>query len=232
MTTQLDSNFNSKRKLIQTIVFSVVLNGVVPFVIYSILSGKMSEVAALSIAAIVPALDNLVSLARHRKLDVFGSFMLAGLVVGVGVVFFGGDPKLILIRESFVTAAFGLVMLGSLLLPRPIIFYFAVHFSADEAAKTELLEGWTHPYFRFVMYFLTTVWGVSLVAEAIVRTLLVFVIDNTSEFLAVSPFVQYGMLGATIAWTVWYANRSRKKGLAMRRELEQAQIQAENQLVA
>lgn len=211
---------STKRQVTKEVVLNILLNGVAPLVVYSILSGQMSDVAALSIAATIPAIDNLISFLRYRRLDVFGAFMLAGLVVGIGVLLLGGDPKLLLVRESFVTAAFGLVMLGSLLLPRPIIFYFAIHFSGgkDEATKAEFAQKWALPYFRFVMYLMTIVWGVALVAEAVIRTILVFALNNTSEFLAVSPFIQYGILGATIAWTVWYGKHAKKVGEAMRQE--------------
>jgi hypothetical protein len=34
----------------------------------------------------------------------------------------GGSPRLLLIRESFITGIFGLIFLGSLLFPRPLLF--------------------------------------------------------------------------------------------------------------
>jgi hypothetical protein len=145
-------------------------------------------------------------------------------------VLLGGDAKFILIKESFVTAGLGLLMLGSLLLPRPLMFYFAVHFSAghDDTSRANFSQYWQYPYFRFVMYTMTIVWGLSLVSEAIIRTILVFSLNNTKDFLAISPFVTYGILGLTVAWTVWFSRRARRREAATRQQREN-QFEAQSQ---
>lgn len=218
---------SSKREITQTVVLSVLINGVLPLVGYVLLSPHMSEVAALTIVALIPALDNAFTFAKYRHFDVFGLFMLAGLVLSIGVVLLGGDKKFILIKESFLTGALGLVMLVSLVFPRPILFYFASHFTAgkDEAAQAAFAAQWVRHYFRFVMYLMTIVWGLDLVGEAIVRTFLVLTIDSTEMFLAISPVVQYGFLGAAIAWTVWYARHARRRGAAIQRQREAEAVQ-------
>ncbi len=76
----------------------------------------MTEVAALSFATIIPLADTLYHLVKHKKLDVFAAFMATGFILSVLAVLLGGDPKLILLRESFVTGIMGLIFLGSLLL--------------------------------------------------------------------------------------------------------------------
>jgi len=203
----------ARRDIQREIIRSILLGGVAPFLIYSLLRPHMSEFSALIIAALAPLLQNAVSLARKRTLDIFGAFILAGIVISVVLVLMGGSPKLLLIRESFVTGAFGLVFLLSLLYRRPLMFYFARHFSTadDPQQREEWSARWAYPYFRFVMNLITAVWGVATVIEAVARGYLVFKLP-TQSFLAVSPFVQYGIIGVTIAWTVWYARRARARG--------------------
>jgi hypothetical protein len=198
-----------KREIIR----SVLLGGVAPYVIFSLLRPHTSEFAALIVAALAPLMLNVVSLVRKRSLDIFGVFVLAGIVISVMLVLVGGSPKLLLIRESFVTGAFGLVFLCSLVYRRPLIFYFARHFSTgDDPEQQEAWSSrWKYPYFRFVMRLMTAVWGVATLIEAVARGYLVFRLP-TQSFLAVSPFVQYGIIGVTIAWTVWYARRARTQG--------------------
>ncbi|NTZ16948.1 hypothetical protein EXW96_05045 [Paenibacillus sp. JMULE4] len=41
----------------------------------------MSEVAALSIATLIPLIDTLVHLLKHKKLDVFAAFMATGFIL-------------------------------------------------------------------------------------------------------------------------------------------------------
>jgi hypothetical protein len=205
------------RQVRREIALSILLGGVAPLVVYSVLRPHTSELHALIVAAVAPLLENVLSLARKRTLDVFGAFVLGGIVISIVLVLTGGSPKLILIRESFLTGATGLVFLLSLLYRRPLIYYFALHFTTgdDPQQRAEWSRNWAHPYFRFVMRLMTLVWGVATLAEALIRGYLVFHL-STVEFLAVSPFVQYGIIGAAIAWTLWYGRRARRRGEQLR----------------
>lgn len=213
--TQSQSN---RRRISQDVILNIVINGVLPLVGYMLLSPYMSEVAALTVVAFIPLLDNIITFARHRRFDVFGLFMLSSLVLSIGIVLLGGDKKFILVKESLLTGFIGLGFLASLLLPRPIMFYFSLHFAAgnNETARQQFVARWQYPYFRYVIRLMTVVWGLALLVEAALRIALVFVIDKTEVFLAISPFVQYGILGATIAWTVWYSRHAQRKAEQMR----------------
>ncbi|MGV3464023.1 MAG: hypothetical protein ACO1OT_01860, partial [Heyndrickxia sp.] len=61
----------SKREIIKGIVMTLLINGALPFVVYEILRSHMSSLAALSIATVIPLIDNLLSLMKRRRLDVF-----------------------------------------------------------------------------------------------------------------------------------------------------------------
>src|SRR5947208_2551964 len=78
--------------------------------IYSLLRPHFppASVLPLPIASLFPLLGNAVSLARHRRLDIFGVMVLIGLAAGVLAALLGGGQRLLLIRESFVTGAIGL----------------------------------------------------------------------------------------------------------------------------
>lgn len=202
----------NRKQVVRGIVFTLLINGVVPYVIYNLLLGHVSNIAALSIASIIPLLDNLLTLVRHRRLDVFGMFILLGFVLSFGTVLLGGDEKLILLRESFVTAIMSLVFLVSLLFKRPLIYHFALRFTVgnDPQAQATFASRWTIPYFRFVMRAMTTVWGLALLAEALIRTVLVYNL-SVSAFLAISSVITYGIIGLTILWTVLYRKHSAKR---------------------
>jgi intracellular septation protein A len=219
----------SKPAIIREVILSVGINGLLPLLAYNLLTPHLSEIEALTLVSLIPLADNLVSFLRHRRLDVFGLFMLAGLLLSLGVVLLGGDQKFILIKESFLTGAIGLVMLASLVLPRPLLFYFAAHFTAGKSqeAQAEFGERWHSSYFRFVMYLMTIVWGLALVAEAAIRIVLVLSLNSTTTFLAVSPLVQYAITGGTIAWTVWYARYSSRKVAQLRHDPSQSHSHSE-----
>jgi intracellular septation protein A len=193
----------SKRKYV---IFTLLLNGVAPWGIYIWLSNYMSDIAALTIATLVPLVDNLVHFVKHRKLDAFGSLMLFALLVTLALVLAGGSEKILLVRESLVTSMVGVVFLGSLFFRRPLMYYLALRFIGNH----EFPANWNYQYFRFVMRLMTLVWGIALTMEAAVRITLVFLL-STAQYLAVSGAILYGFIGAAILWTVMYRRYSAAK---------------------
>jgi hypothetical protein len=188
------------------VVFTLLINGVVPWALYVWLSDYMSGIAALTIATLMPLADNIVHLAKHRKPDAFGALMLFTFLLTLVLVLFGGSEKILLIRESLVTAAVGIVFLCSLLFGKPLMYHLAARF----IGKSDFVANWSYPYFRFVMRLMTFVWGIMLTAEATVRVVMVYEL-STATYLALSNFVLYGFIGAAILWTVGYRRHSSAK---------------------
>jgi hypothetical protein len=186
-----------------SLIFTLLINGIVPWAAYVWLSHSLSSIAALSIATLIPLLDNIVHLVKHRKLDAFGALMLFTFLLTIALVLAGGSEKMLLVRESLVTASVGLIFLGSLLFSRPMIFHLALRFIGNP----DFASNWQYPYFRFVMRLMTLVWGVMLTAEAAVRVFMVFRL-STATYLALSNFVLYGFIGAAALWTVAYRRHS------------------------
>jgi hypothetical protein len=202
----------SKKEIIKGIVTTLLINGALPFVVYEVLRSHMSSIVALSIATIIPLIDNLLSLIKKRRLDVFAVFMLISFMLGIMMVSIGGSERLLLIRESFVTGILGIIFLVSLLFPRPLIFHFALRFTVgnDPDKTSAFADNWQYAYFRFVLRLMTVVWGLALIGESVVRSILVFKL-SVSQFLAVSNFIMYGFIGAAIVFTVVYRSHSQKR---------------------
>ncbi|WP_308637355.1 VC0807 family protein [Paenibacillus silvisoli] len=199
----------SKRMVV---IFTLLINGVVPWALYVWLSDYMSSLAALSIATLVPLIDNVVHLAKHRRLDAFGSLMLFTFVLTIALVLLGGSEKILLVRESLITAGVGLVFLGSLFFSRPMMYHLATRFIVGN----DFPASWGYAYFRFVMRFMTIVWGLILTSEAGVRVYMVYHM-STERYLALSNVVLYGFIGAAVLWTVVYRRHSAAKFLQMKR---------------
>jgi hypothetical protein len=201
-----------RKRIYQAVLMSIVINGVIPLVVYNLLIPYTSSLTALMIATAIPLADNLIFIFKFQKIDAFAAFMLLGFVLSILAFFIGGNEKLILIRESFVTGIMGIVFLLSLLFPRPLIYHFAVKFIAgdDRSKQDSFNEGWKHSYFRFVLRLMSAVWGITLVGEAIVKVILVYQL-SVSAFLAVSQLVFYSILGAAILWTVLYRGHAKRR---------------------
>ncbi|MBM7652811.1 VC0807 family protein [Neobacillus cucumis] len=202
----------SRKEIIRGIVMTLLINGAVPFIVYEVLSSHMSSIAALFIATVIPLIDNLFSFMKRRRLDVFAVFMLISFLLGIVAFTVDGSEKLLLIRESLVTGILGIIFLGSLFFPRPLIFYFAIRFTLgnDPDKTSAFANNWQYSYFRFVLRLITMVWGLCLIGESFVRTILVFKL-SVSQFLAVSNFVMYGFMGVAIVFTVVYRRHSQKR---------------------
>jgi hypothetical protein len=131
---------------------------------------------------------------------------LACVVVGIVTSFISGDPIFCLIKESLLTGARGLIMLGSLLMQRPLTFSFGRQFMRGgdpaRAAYIDRLES-ERPDFRSLQRRLTLLWGVALIGEALLRIVLVYTLP-ISVFLVVSPamgsIVTAGLIALTVMW--------------------------------
>ncbi len=199
---------------IRGVVSSIVINAVFPIIIFSLLKSytSVSDFWALVVCGIPPILDALVGVIRKGRLDIIAGVVLLSIAVSLILIFLGGSPRLLLIRESFITGALGLAYLVSLLFPRPLSFYFARHFLTGNVP--ERIVGfnalWQYPAFRFSMRLTTIVWGLVFLLEMGVRSFLVFTL-TIQQFLIISPFVFYGCLGGLALWTVLYSRKGRKR---------------------
>lgn len=200
------------QRLFRGLVVSIALNSVVPVLLY--LGSKRyiaaSELTALSVASLFPLGWSVVDLARVGSLDPVALISLASIVVSMVAVILGGSPKLLLIRESFFTGAFGVACFASLAFPRPIMFHFARYFSAgrDAARIAEFDAGWRRPRFRRTVRLMTVVWGATSLAEFVVRIALVYMLP-AATVLVVSPIVLGVLVIGTISWTLAYGRRMR-----------------------
>jgi len=204
------------RRVVRGLLISIVLNALVPVVLYHLAKRYLSapEVTALGAAALFPLGLSILDLSRTRTLDPVALVSLMSIAVSMIAVTLGGSPKLLLIRESFFTGAFGIACLVSLALPRPIMFYFGRHFTAgrDPASIAEFDSGWERLEFRHVARLITVVWGVASLLEFLVRVALVYMLPP-AVVLVVSPIILGALLIATILWTFAYMRRMRARAV-------------------
>jgi hypothetical protein len=202
--------------VVRGLLISTVLNALVPVVLYHLAKRYLSaaEVTALGAAALFPLGLSILDLRRTRMLDPVALVSFMSIAVSMIAVTLGGSPKLLLIRESFFTGAFGIACFVSLALPRPIMFYFGRHFTAgrDPASIAEFDRGWQRLEFRHVARLITVVWGVASLLEFLVRVALVYTLPPAAV-LVVSPIILGGLLIATIVWTFAYIRRMRARAV-------------------
>ena len=184
-----------------------------PLVAYSLLrSAGQSTVSALVLSGIFPAVGVLAGLIRHRRLDAVGILVLAGIAVGTVLGLLSGNPRLVLVEGSVPTAVFGLLCLGSLWSQRPLIFRFALEFMGGDTPRGRDFSAlWQYPGFRHTFRLFTVVWGVTYLAEAAARVVIVET-TSTATALTVSKFMPYVVGAGLAAWMTLYGRRAKRRG--------------------
>ncbi len=193
------------------VVRMLLINAVAPYIVFVVCKPHTGEFAALALSAVPPTVESLWSIWQRRRLDVMAALVLGGIAVSLGLIALGGSERVLLLRESFITSLVGVLLAGSVFLRRPLLYLLARQMSAgdDPTALTDWEQRWQHePGFRRSMRIMSAVWGIGLVGEMAVRTAMVYAM-RISDFLLISPFVQYGLTGALVGWTVLYTRRMR-----------------------
>jgi intracellular septation protein A len=157
-------------------------------------------------ATLVPIGSNLFTFARRRTVDIVGLLILIGLIAGLAGALFGGGQRLLLVRQSFVTGLFGLVLVISpFVMRRPIGYYVMYEFlTANEALPEEHFDVlWRTRYFRQGVRIVTIAWGALLLGEFVLRAFMALH-WNVGLVLGASPVIfTIIMLLAGVATAVW-----------------------------
>lgn len=198
-------------KLRPGLVLELAVNFLLPWLAYRLARSHMDETAALIVSAVPPMLWSLVELARFRRVDALSVMVLVGIVLSVVSMALGGSPRMLLMRESLASGAMGVVFLLSLPMRKPLIFYLARATIAREmeggAARFEAI--WRErPALVASLRTITLVWGIGLSVEMVLRSWMALTWP-IGRFLAVSPFLSYGIYAVLGAWTFRYRKTMR-----------------------
>lgn len=221
---------NRNRNRFQSLAMIAVFDIAGPLVAYSLLrSAGLSTVTSLVLSGAFPALGVAAGLIRHRRVDTIGVLVLAGIAVGTVIGLLSGNPRIVLIEGSVPTAVFGLLCLASLWASRPLIYRFAIEFIGADTPKGREFESlWQYTGFRHVFRLYTVVWGVTYLAEAAARVIIVET-TSTGTALTVSKVMPYVVGAALVAWMIAYGRHARREGerLAAEAEATEAERAAE-----
>jgi intracellular septation protein A len=188
--------------MLPTLFFDVAM----PIVAFNVLTSYgVSTLWALVAGGLFPAINNLRVWANSRRLEPLGIIVMTFLVIGTATSLISGSVFFALIKESFLTAAFGFICLGSLLVERPLMFYINRQFVAgDDPVRLEWWNGlWQHPAFRAAQRLVTAVWGIAYLAEALLRVGFALIL-SPRQVVAISPVMAFGVMIVLIAWTRRY----------------------------
>lgn len=228
LSQQSDASAVAGRPLILPMILDIGLNIVIPMICYRLSKRYISpsDYTALLLASVYPVLKSIHDLIKRREIDVVSVVVLLGIAAGIAGIVAGGSYKLLLLRESLFTFAFGVACLGSLLLPsrRPLMFFFGRVFATgnDPVRRAEFDATWLFPQARRAHRMVTLVWGLLFICEFAFRVLLIYTV-SPATVLVVSPLVLNTATVLVIVWTFSFARRARRRGMAERQKTELAQ---------
>lgn len=213
-----------KRSALKDLVVSLIINVGIPLLIIYLLMTYLhvSELLALSVASVIPILASILELVRNRRLDLLAIIFLLGVLSSIVAILVGGDAHLLIIRESFFTAALGLFCFVSLLfLPRPLMFYVGRQMMVgnDPERLKQYNEGWNDPRARSVHRRITTVWGCALLGEFIVRVIIALTLPVITAY-AVGSTIFILTLAGTFVWTFAYVRYVTRRAQAAQQQNE------------
>lgn len=203
----------ANRGRLRSIAMLVIFDIGAPLVAYKLLrSAGLTAVTAMLLSGIFPAISVAIGALRHRRLDVVGALVLAGIVVGTVVGLLSHNARLLLAEGSVPTGIFGVACLGSLLTRHPLMFGFAREITGPDTGKgREMTRLWQYEGYRRVFRVITAVWGATFLFEAALRVVIIYS-TSAGTALIISKVMPYPFLAILSAWTVAYGAHRRKKG--------------------
>ncbi|WP_433435001.1 VC0807 family protein [Nonomuraea sp. CA-141351] len=193
----------------------VLADVVLPVAVYYVCRAVgLDQMPALLLGGLAALLRIAIVAARLRRFDGLAALVAAGFGVAIVLAALTGDPRLVLAKESIVSGLLGLLLLGSCLVGRPLMYALMRRLNAEDHDK---LDEWdrlwqVRPEFRRVFTTITLVWGAGALAEALVRLPLIYSIP-LDVMTGVSTALQLGTIVVLMAWTLLYRKRRAEKAV-------------------
>lgn len=169
---------------------------------------------ALLVATGLAGLRIVWAAVRERSLNLFATVMLVVFGIGVLLALVSGDARFLLLKNSIVTGAVGLVFLGSVLGGTPLSLAAAQSFQPGRREQIRH-DFATDPRVRHGHRLSSTVWGVVLLVESLVRVPLVYLLP-VSVMVGVGEAMSIAAFGGLVAWNIWYVKRATARAAAAR----------------
>lgn len=184
---------------------------VIPLIVIQVLLHRgVPPVYALAAATVFPLGEMVYEAVTSKRIGLIAIVSFTGIVVGFGLSFATGNAIYALLKDSLFTTVFGLLFLGSLLTPRPLIYRLNLDFAGTgTAARAAAEELWSRPGAPRVFRLITLVWGTGLVFEAALRVVVALTLPIGTA-TAASPIIAVVCIGGILVWTVLYVRYVRR----------------------
>jgi hypothetical protein len=204
--SQVNNKKTNRAKLFLGMLPGVLTNVVAPTLVGILARPYMSTSNVLFLSSVVPALSVLWHLIVKKWIDAVGVLVVAGLLIAAAFALLFTNPRILLLQGYVAGGLIGIMMLISLLFPRPFLFYFlrSIRTQSDPASFGIFNSNWSlFPRFRSFYRTLTAVWGCVSVAQLLLLVVLAFTLPIALTSV-LSSILSIGILIAMVYWTIHF----------------------------
>jgi len=149
----------------------------------------------------------VIQLVQKRRIDALSILVLAGIGLSLAAFFGGGSFRMLELREQLVTGVMALVLLGSVVIKRPMFVVVLRSMMKDKSpAETVKLQRLLDDPRRLTR--MTLAIGLLGLAQTAIAIGLVFTLP-VREFLIVSPILTYAVMGLFVGVVLYTRHRAR-----------------------
>ncbi|CAG8730121.1 1732_t:CDS:1, partial [Racocetra persica] len=176
-----------------------------PLLLYFILSKHIPNIWALIISGIPPIVSVILNFIIRKQPNAVGILAIVGFIAGLILSLFQDDPKLFLLRESFITGVFGLIFIVTLIpikigtfQMRPLLYYKFKNLelgnlkglTEDEPISERYERYWrSEPLFRRTFIVMNAVWGFGTLIEVPIRIIIIYNTKTVDEAVYIGHIV-------------------------------------------
>lgn len=172
-----------------------------------------SDFTALLVATAAAGLRLVAVALWTRRVSWFAAVMLGVFGVGLALAFAGGDPRFLLLKDSFTTATIGGVFLASLLGEHPLTLAGAQAWTPHRARALETLYR-TEPAARRAFRISALGWGAGLVGEAVLRIPVIYLLP-VDVAVGVSTAMMIAAMAGVAVWNAVFITRAARHDPAL-----------------
>ena len=185
---------------------ALIVNVALPWLAYRLAFPHWGQPGALAASALPLIAWMSWDLLRYRHFDALSALVLVGIALSLLALIFSGSAQSRALDDPMVSGMIGVSFLVSLALPRPLVFYLARSTMARENHRgaESFDKHWRErPTLAAYIRLMTLVWGIGMIAENLLRSVVVWQWPNDPRSAIASYVLRYGVYAGLTAWTFW-----------------------------
>jgi hypothetical protein len=188
--------------MLRTIGFSLLLNGVCPYLLYTALEPHFAEGAfqPLLYATVFPLTGLAVGIVRTRSVDMIAAIVLFSMAINIAAIFLTPNLKWALVARSLNGLIIATAMLVSALIGRPVFYFVARQFvAAGNPVRLQGFDAANEADGRRTFVVVTLVWALGIYLLCAVNAALALTVQPANYLLA----SQVTNIAFNVALSVW-----------------------------